>query len=466
MGSGRRTYLAGSGIVRPGLPDQDAGLALARWNANDSPSVALALVVVIGILPLISEIKYRTRSPLASLEGTVDAQVLLELAAWFVGGVLVVHLLSGIQLRTRPALRGNYLYLMTFCGMLFFGTALAAPSAVRMVRGFQTIAVVLVVALLLARGLEHVFFSIDHLTTIVQFSALILLLATLALPGFDLFTAPSYFGIRRVRFLEMHPIGSANLLALVTLLSVFRLTTNWSQRRYLQLLDLVSVLAATGLLLATRSRAVTAGALSGAVAIIAYQAWRSGDRRARAWIQIGLLGVASFGVLFFGSILRFVLRNEGLESLTTLNKRTEILDMVLDVWDTAFFFGHGHLAGRSALLGYFPWAGESHNLLAEILLSYGLLGGALLGVGAIVSILRARRLVRARSPAGGLYLGLLLLVSAQSTIGDGFLGAPGFDLTAFCLVLVVGWGSASIMSSGSTWHRSIGQSEEKANASM
>ncbi len=260
----------------------------------------------------------------------------------------------------------------------------------------------------------------------------------------------------------MHPITTANLLTLTVVINVwvlvsssFRLTaaTVWFRTA-------AAVLAGLALLL-TRSRGPIFGAAAALVIILVMAAKDSSRFRMRVNVRIIGLALGAAAVMSADLIVRFALRGEGAGSILTLNSRVDYLEAIFGIWRESIWFGFGHLSGRSALMDCCAGIGESHNLFGEALLSYGLVGVAFLGVGLIGALVRARRLYMRRAPFSSLFSALLVVLVSQGLVGDGFLGAPGFEFTTFAILILVGWqrplvrnrasGRLSEPASGAAW---------------
>ena len=397
------------------------------------------LVIALVVLPIVAELKFRTRSAFAALEGAADAQVIAEVGIWLVGASLALSVFWPTIRRLPAPAPGAGRYVTMLCGLVALGVAISFPGLVEFVRGLQTIAVLLVVLVVL-HALRHLSRLFLAKATVVLVATVLLSAALTAVLGFDFLPAPSYFGIQRFTFFEMHPIATANLLAITGVLLLWILLSHdYVLGRRQQNAAVILLVVFTVAIALTRSRGAIVGYLAAVTSLLAINARWMADRIARA-VRLSLIGAGIVLVTLSGTIANYALRGESVDSILSLNNRSELLAATLNVWSESFWVGFGHLAGRSVLLERFAWAGESHNLLSEALLSYGIVGLGVLVVGVTGFFVRFFRLNRREPQRASFFLALFLVLVGQAIVGDSFLGTPGIELMTLVLLILVGWG--------------------------
>lgn len=416
-----------------------------KYTRADPRRVTTALVIACVLLPIASEVKVRNRSPSASLIGNVDGQVGAELAIWIVGLAVIGRLIAPQLARIRPPRSAGARYAFALAALIVLGTVLAEPSSVVYVRGAQTVAILLVIVACAPLSGANMRNLVRSSGSVLLWISLVLLAITVLAPQFSLMTEPSYFGVQRLRFLEMHPLTTANLLVLgfVINATILASTEYRLTGRSLWLKVVGTALAGLGLLL-TGSRGTVFGAVV-ALAIIAFFASKMAPIRARRNLRIAGLTIALAAVLSAGVIIQFALRGAGADALLTINSRTELLRGIIRLWSDSIWVGFGHLSGRTMSLdrlsgsGTVTTLGTTDNLFGEALLSYGLVGAVFVIAGLVGALVRSRRLSLRGSPFAPIFIALLAVLISQSIVQDGFLGPPGLELSTLALIFLLGW---------------------------
>jgi O-antigen ligase len=321
-----------------------------------------------------------------------------------------------------------------------------SPTTISTVRALQYVIAVELIAEVVyvcrghARLAERFWFVFSVATTVTIGVAV---LATLA-PGSG-FTPwfPTFQGVDRFRLLAMHPIATAGVLGLGLLTVSEPLlrpailgrrsgpgAPSWRVGR-------LALAAAMGaMLLLTRERTSTVACVV-AVGCLAMCLRNRGRVQARV---VGGLAVGIVAVLLFAEpLVSLFLRGQSTSDLAGLSGRNEIITMTSALFRQHPLTGQGYLTGRSVFLPTIPWAGESHNAVVEIVISFGIVG-LLLFVAVFSrwfqlarrgrrSLADDRRVFAVRSIA------LVVLVLVVGIAADSFAGPPGLAVLVFLLGL-------------------------------
>lgn len=415
----------------------------ARWAGR----IAAVLVVA-------SEFKLRTRDAGAALAAEVDTQVLVELAAYTaVGSALLLHRAAGaLQVRagavhagatTLPP--GSPVQALRLVAVLAMVTAFWSPTTIAPVRALQLVVIVELAAEAamccrsspcaageLLRGFRSV------LLVAVAVAAVL----TGALPRFGYFTDAATEP--RFRLLAMHPIATGILLSVVAVL-VLRPALEAIVRRGLRAAGSARTtgsLAAGALCLlgavATRERAVVISLLV-ALLVIARLITDVRQRQLLVTSGLALLGVGVLAVA--GPVEEYLRRGQSDEQLATLSGRLDLFRVAGRLFVEEPVIGHGYLSGRSVFLPHLDWAGESHNVVVEILVSTGLVGLVVFGFLAVRAWLALRRGLRGTDPARRSTAvdaaSLLVLVALLGATTDGVAGPPRLQVIALGIAVAV-----------------------------
>ena len=419
---------------------------------TDATIVARALAVASVLLIVSSTFKFRTRGANLALQGSVDSQILVELALFAAAGVWIfLRRLIGEWCVTRPRRRlagRSPLRVMRIFALIALVTSAWSPTSISSIRAVQY-----VIAVELFAEVVYVCWGKPHATESFwrTFSAGLViatgLAAVLTLTPGSGFTPwlGTFQGVNRLRFLTMHPIATADLLGLVAIVTWEPLLRARIVGRAPRLVSLsrpaakwLLALAVLGALVLTRERTST---VAGFAAVGVYFASTRDRGRAQ------LAGVCAFialtlGVLFFSHELQtLALRGQTTSDVASLSGRNQILSVAWNLFAARPFIGWGYLSGRSIFLPIISWAGESHDVLAEIGVSFGFLGLALFGcvffrwwrlakIGRR-SAVDHQRLMAVRSTA------LVVLVLVIGFASDSFAGPPGLPVTALLLGLAL-----------------------------
>jgi O-antigen ligase len=264
---------------------------------------------------------------------------------------------------------------------------------------------------------------------------------------------PTFQHVRRFRLLFMTPISTANLLGLVAIVSWEPLARariasgarrlprlSWPAARWLIALAVVVALVLT------HERTSTFAGIAAVGLLYLCARHRGRAQLAGVWVVTAL----TIGVLFFAhQVLALLLRGQTTTEVATGSGRNQIFSLAWQLFTARPFTGWGYLAGRSVYLPIISWAGESHDVLAEILVSFGLVGLLLyacvffrwwrLAQIGRQSAIGHQRIMAVRSTA------LIALVLIIGVAGDSFAGPPDVPVVALLLGLALAELSAEPM---------------------
>jgi O-antigen ligase len=380
-----------------------------------------------------SDYKFRTRDVTASISGSPDFFVLLELGLY--AGLALYLLLR----RAGPprALRLPLLLVLTFVyGAVVLVSAPFSPfplfGVVRSIEMAIGMALALAIALQASRAELH---RMAH-------GFVVLVTLSVAYGVLVPSTPVSNQQVGRFTWLSVHPNDSAVFLGVGSVLAFVYLTRrderpgpHWRPWVYGALLA-VQVYG----LVASHTR----GAVLGAVAAVVVVQWNvlSGAVR-RMEYALGLAVVGALAALVaLDAILTYVSRGESVEQLSTLNSRTELWTFALDAAAQKPLYGWGTGASQGIFLDEIGLGG-GHNMIVNVLVDLGVVGllvwAALVGT----TVVRAVTLPRAAPGEPGLIVDRAVVVGVLTMIlVDGFfIAGPGgvANVASTWLLLTVGW---------------------------
>ena len=407
-----------------------------------------------------SELKFRRRSADLALSGSVDAQIILELAIW---GALVGLILLGNRGRPRAAgaqhriAMGRAAWIVATICALGVASAVVTGGALALVRALQfaAMAAVAVVAYQRAENDQMLIEFWQALRRGVLAFAAGASVLTMLWPG------RGELGTGRFHWFEVHPISTAGMLGIAIVLAmsaVFGTPDPWlrSRGRWIAFAITVGVLAT--LLVMTGSRGAMAGTLAGVGTVGVL----STNARRRGIAFLVSLAVGGLLILGFGTeaIIAVAVRGQTAAQLLSLTGRTELFGIAYDLFLERPWLGYGFLSGREVFLERVPWAGEAHNMFVEVAISLGLIG-LLLYVALFAWLLRvvAGAVVQRPSVVGTAArdcAGLLAFIIVSGGVTSGAAGLPGMQWLALLVTVVV----------ADCWHRArreaLGRLEQRA----
>jgi O-antigen ligase len=454
--------------------------AVLAWNAprrslptklltpGSAPSTeARGLGAAVAILIISAEFTFRARDPSLALSGSADTQVVFALATSAIVGLWILTRRLRVQLaETRSVLGYQHLdprsplRMLRFLALIAVVSGFWSPTSIAEVRAVQFVVVVEVMAesVMACRGNRPAISAFQAaLASVLLVGVASAAVITVAVPGFNPLY-PTYNGPSRLRLLAMHPIATANLLAVVALFLCLPLLDRFRARHSAAAGTVRTAwrLAGCGVVVAAMVMTFERGStLAGLLALLALVLLNSDPRRSQLllfWIVAAVIGT----VTVFGSAIgSFAARGQSADSLASLSGRNEIFSEAARLFWLRPFTGWGYNAGRSIFLPKIPWAGESHNVLVEIAVSAGLLGLF------AYSLLFARWFRMARMGLRGNGLGhrlaslsiaLTILIAVVGVGSDSFAGPPKLLVISLGLALVYAELAAGLASEAVSGH--------------
>jgi hypothetical protein len=389
---------------------------------------------------LIAGTKFRRRDPGASLDGSVDAQVLAELGLYVLLGLALAIVWLRQPLRGwRPTAAEGAL--LAYVGLALASTAWSAAPAFTAVRALQagTLLALAVVApaVLGARA------TMRALMRAIVLYVLVCAVLAAIFPWAD-GTIADYTGIERFSWFSIHPITAATYAALgALLLLAARLGEDASAARVLGLpwWLLVPALAAVIVLAASRGPLLAFSAAACAL-LLARFVPASGNALVAGFGIVLVLVVVTYGAAIddllsagtrsTGPLARLLFRGQSIAELATLTGRIQLWNDAAGLIVAEPLVGHGYQASRALLLGLRQWAGYAHNALIQTALDLGSAGVALLFLP-LCGALRAGLRAGPGGPGDGAsarlaIFGVAVFLVLNAVTSESFAGAPGFEV--------------------------------------
>jgi O-antigen ligase len=456
------SVLAGVGAVTP-----------AAWGAI--ASVLGAVLGVIGItflqarpraalgfsfcLVLLADTKFRSRDATALLSGSLDAQIVSELAMYGIIALILLSVMLHSPHREGGALRLTSLELALLGYVLLANASVAwAPytlvAAGRSIQLFILYALCFLAVRILGPGqlLRSLSLWAVAYTLLLSFMALVFPWAngTRTGPQGSQFT-----------WFAVHP-GVVAIVAATTALMMIAegLFLEPGLRRRIKGVPLWwSFVPLVVILLAAYSRTAIFGFAMGALTLLIRKYLRP---FAAGWLVVIVMAVliASLTSMVVSPstiairpedlppLTKYVLRGQTVQEFLGLSGRVELWQDVSTLVRERPVFGYGYTATRSALLEDFPWAGTAHGFLQEVLLNLGVVGAILLCFALARALLSAFvTSLPSRGPvawAQAVVLGGFVFLLIDSVTSEDIAGPASYVLLLF-LALVVVQGHLEVM---------------------
>jgi O-antigen ligase len=388
------------------------------------------------LLVLIAGTKFRDRDAWASLDGSVDLQIAMELGIYGLVGVAALVVCAA---RHRSWRKPQFTEIMLFgyVSLAACSTLWSVAPAVTLVRAAESLTLALL-AIAAARELS----PSDALRTAC--SALIryvLVCSAIAL----LFSRTVVFEnpdpIIQFTWFAVHPITAASLLGIAALAVLHQrlFSSDGSAPKYFGVPASLIVPVLLALQLMTRARGPM-GALLAAGGVLLLKAVRLPMRLSIA-IGSALAAVAIGGVVFLnstntslwpdstrpGTVAAFVLREQTPADFFAFSGRLDLWTDLVPLAAKRPLFGYGYQASRALTLGAATWAGHAHNAALQTQLDLGVAGFVLLA-----AIVATGMIAACQSSAGPpnervLPLVLTVFLIVNSVTSESFAGAPGLE---------------------------------------
>jgi O-antigen ligase len=402
------------------------GLAVVSYQR---PRAALSACF---FLILAAGTKFRHREASASLEGSLDAQILFELVLFAASGVAVLAAWLAEGDRRRPTL--VEVLIGAYCTIALLSTLWSAAPGLTLVRAAQlvVVAAVAIAGVRLLRGDVALWTACASVAAYAIFCSIV---------G-PTFPWASEFADAEDRFrfawFQVHPIAVGTLagIAALGLLSTAFWRLPHRSPRMLGLPLAWFAAPVVGILVFTNSRGPLLAFLVG-VAMLVFLRLRSSARlpivlsAAAAALLVVAVGPDVQAWLFSAAaqdstISRLLFQGQSADGVLGLNGRLELWTELRPVMEQQLFLGYGYQASRVTLLEIASWASYAHNAFMQSLLDLGIVGTV-----ALVAVLVAgfSVVMQPRLPLWlrGTSTALMVFLVLNSVGTESFAGAPGFE---------------------------------------
>lgn len=364
-------------------------------------------------LIIASDYKVRVRDPHATLGGSIDAYIVLELALY---GLVALYLISN-HLRPPRVRRteANIYFACLYVGLMVLSLTYTPYPLYAIVRAGQMsvlLALVLVAARVATRADMHRF---SH--------AFLSLIVLSVLYGVAAPSPPvNSLQVGRFTWLAIHPTLSGVLTGLGALLAVGYLVSGrearpgpiWPRWCYV-----VALVICGGANLASQTRGAVAGTALGIVVVLV--SMRGG--RALVEMQVVLaVVILFFGLAFGNQIVAYFERGESSQQLASLNTRTNLWETAANAAEKKPMFGYGVTSSRGIFFDE-TGLGGGHNAVVNVVVELGFVGLIIWALLLITLVSGIRRLPIERWPTlrfdRALMLGVLTLLLVDGVFFDG-----------------------------------------------
>jgi hypothetical protein len=449
-------YLGASNLW---IPAALAGVvALGGWAAIAwrHPRAVLGASFVFVLL---AGTKFRIRSAEASLEGQLDAQIVLELILYAAIGVAVATICMATLVRERRWRRPSAAeYVALVYGVIaLLSTFWSVAPVLTLVRAAQLL-------VLLAFAMTSVrVFSPPRALWIASVGVIVYVLLCAALAA----GLPSVFGpgedgdTFRFTWFALRPVGAGTLAALAVVASLSALlrrppTVSRKLPRNIPRVALgLGLLPLVVILLLTKARGPLLACIAGACVLLFYQV------RPRRRLELAAVGTA---LILFTMMLgpdvegwlatqdtrdsafsTLLLRGQRSDDVLALSGRLELWEEVRPLVAHRILLGYGYQGSRGPLLDIASWAGYAHNAFLQTLLDLGVAGCI-----ALIAVLAAALIAPFTTRDGDRYwlraaaAGLMVFLLLNALSSESFSAAPGIELLLVFLCALAGAPSASV----------------------
>jgi len=305
------------------------------------------------LMVVATEYKFRRRSINDALSGAVDPFIAVELGIYGMIGVW-----AALKLGPRtPKLNGLLVLMWGYILTTAVSSLYSTFPLLALARGVQIIIIGLVMQLLAQDGTLRMFDRLLHAWVV---------LITISIGVGLVYVAP-VTGPQEGRFtwLSVHSVSAGSILA-ISVCVVFGMWLRagspglpWTRNTY-GLLFIVQLVA----LLMTRTR----GSIGAAIIALGLMAWLWSTNRMKSQLVTSVaVGAGAFMFAFGGPILSFLLRTESTQSITTLNRRTEIWSLAWESFLDNPLQGLGFASARGVFYDD-TGLGGAHNALINVMI--------------------------------------------------------------------------------------------------
>ena len=369
----------------------------------------------------VSDFEYRQRDLNAALEGSIDFAIVFELLVYFgLAGIFFLGAVAPRGRRLAPPLLIMWAYTL---GLAV--SALWAPSVVfSAVRGTQHLILAAMATVFARQADEEDFARIA--------GAYVMLMTGFVGLGFVWSVAPSQQVAGRFNWAATHPVVAAALLV-TSIMILLAWTRSDSGPRPFRLSSVyLLLLIHVGALAATQTRGAIFATVIGVLVWLALAVRRRRDLIVMSCFLVPVGAVASRGV-----VEALILRGESIEQLQTLNSRTTLWSEAIAVVGENPLLGRGYFSARGIFLETIGLGG-AHNAYIEVLVSFGILGVALLTV-LVVRMIQVLAVIR-RAPQGPLIAAVFASLLANGLTAQYW--AQGGTGSSVWFYVAIAWAAA------------------------
>ncbi|GIH69075.1 O-antigen ligase family protein [Sphaerimonospora thailandensis] len=382
------------------------------------------VLVPIGLI-LASEYKLRSRPVNQSINGGVDATILLEIGVY---GLVALYLYRRFGIRA-PRRRGSSIRLLgwgfaVFSMMSVLWTPFPTFAAVR---GVQLLIIAAVSQVLVARAEREDLWRLAH--------AFILLVLVSVGIGVAIPFPRTPLTVDRFNWLYVHPVSAGIFLGIAILLVAgFALPGGPPRRWPLPAYPIAGVILVAALV-GTGTRGAAGGCAAG---LVVMSLLARGPRGRAIFLMITLPCVIVAGLAFTDRLVGFATRGESVEQLESLNARTDLWTFALRAFSAEPFFGNGLSSTRGLFLDDIGLGG-GHNAIVNVLVEGGLVGLTLFCMLILALIVRLLVLVRARHvrAEAAMLLGVMVFFLVDGVTTE-MVAAPA-NVASVWLYTVIAW---------------------------
>lgn len=409
-----------------------AAAALAAWAVLSQQHPRLALSASFLVV-LIAGTKFRTRDAAASLDASLDLQIVVEIALFALVGVGVVAV--WLVEETRRRLTKAEALILGYAAIAVLSTAWSVAPALTLVRATQLL-ILSALAILAVRVLAP---PAVLWTACAAVAVYVLVCAGLA-ATFP-WTAAAYYDEDSFRFawFSIHPV-EAGTLAAIGALGMLSASVGGPPRVARRVLGIPLpwyAMALVVVLVLTNSRGPLLAFVAGVGMLLLM--------RVQSSVRVAVVLITASAALIAialapdvrpwlaslanqdSAISRLLFRGQTADTVLELNGRLGLWGDLRPAIAAHALIGYGYQASRSVVLDAASWAAYAHNALLQTVLDLGIVGTSALVALVTIALLGAAR--SALTPWMRAAVGALMVFLVLNSIStESFAGAPGFEI--------------------------------------
>lgn len=369
-----------------------ARLRPVRARLQSVPGLHWLLLIWLAIMVSFAQFRLRDASELFSRAG-LDFQVKLQIAVWFVLGLLALRLVLARRIDLRLLRRGPLFWYAAYCVWAIVSSLWSVSPLLSAFRAGQLAVAILLVLSLRPRPFEVYAF-------VIAFLGLNWILVLLGTFGWNL--GQSWIVTPGAAYM-MHgeapenpwrlcsAFGHPSQIGVVAAAAAAGLLARTTGRRWWIHGPLIAFFALTATL--TVSRTCIAGMAMGMLVVLLMRRDLWPAAFALVTISLPLLLIPQFNE----GVVRFLLRGQSQSEFRSMTGRDQIYAAALERIERGGFLGLGYEASRTQVIG--ATTAHAHNAFLESFASLGL-PGLVLAVITVASLLRSIAILLHRSRSG------------------------------------------------------------------